>query len=94
MVFLKPSALEDMDSLRKFDAVRIADAMERDLTHQPAAQSKSRIKRLRGQGRADYRLRIGQFRAFYTIEETTGRVLVLRVMHKTETRAYLGESDR
>ena len=93
-IFLKPSALNDMDALRRFDAVRIADAMERHLMHRPAAQSRSRIKRLRGKGRADYRLRVGQFRVLYTIDETASRVVVLRVMHKAETKAYLEELDR
>jgi hypothetical protein len=41
---LKPSAVADMDGLRKYDAPQIADAMERHLQHTPMKESKSRIK--------------------------------------------------
>jgi len=51
-------------------------------------QSKSRIKRLRGITNPDYRLRVGSFRVFYTVDEKVHRVVVLRVLHKDQTRIY------
>ena len=46
---LKPSAIRDMDRLKKYDVTRIADGMERHLSTEPTKASKSRIKRLKGQ---------------------------------------------
>ncbi|MGD0898499.1 MAG: type II toxin-antitoxin system RelE/ParE family toxin [Thermoguttaceae bacterium] len=90
-VDLKPSAVADLDELRKFDAAQIADAMEECLTNEPARESRSRIKRLRGLASPDYRLRVGDYRVFYNIDDEAHRVDVLRVMHKDQTRAYYEE---
>ena len=91
-IHLKPSAIHDMDRLRKHDAVRIADGMERHLGTEPRRESRSRVKRLRGITDPDYRLRIGDHRVFYNV--AAGRVDVLRVMHKDETREYYEELRR
>ena len=93
-IVLKPSAVDDMDSLRKFDATRIADAIERHLTHEPRKLSKSRIKRLRGFRNPDYRLRVGDYRVFYTVDDEARCVEVLRVLHKDKTLEYYEELDR
>jgi len=86
---LKPSAIRDMDRLRKYDASRIADGMERHLGGEPTKESKSRVKRLRGISDPDYRLRIGDYRVFYNV--CGDRVDVLRVMHKNDTHEYYEE---
>jgi len=90
-IILKQSAVHDMDGLRKYDATAIADSMEKHLVHKPDKVSKSRIKKLRGIKDPDYRLRVGKYRIFYTIEEDEGRVVVLRVMHKDQTHEYYKE---
>lgn len=92
-VFLKPSAVDDLDGLRKYDATQIADAIETCLTHEPAKVSKSRIKRLRGVSNPDYRLRVGDYRVFYNVDEDLHRVEVLRVMHKDQTKSYYEELE-
>ena len=79
---LQASAISDLDRLRKFDAVQVADAMEKHLTETPGKVGKSRIKRLRGITNPDYRLRVGDFRVFYNIDEPAGKVVVLRVLNK------------
>ncbi len=89
---LKPTAIRDMDKLRKFDAARVADGMEKHLGRVPVKESKSRIKRLRGISDPDYRLRIGDYRVFYDV--TGDRVDVLRVMHKNDTHEYYEELAR
>ena len=86
---LKPSAIRALDRLQKNEAARIADGMEKHLGAEPMKESKSRIKRLKGISDPDYRLRIGDYRIFYNV--TRGRVDVLRVMHKDETREYYEE---
>jgi len=90
-IILKPSAVSDMDGLRKYDATTIADRMEKHLVHEPDRESKSRIKRLRGIKNPDYRLRVGEYRVFYNIEEAEGRVVVLRILHKDQTHEYYKE---
>ncbi len=90
-IILKPSAKRDMDALRRYDAARIADALEKLLAVEPTRESRSRIKRLRGIAEPDYRLRVGEFRVFYSVDESEHRVDVLRVMHKDQTRDYYEE---
>ena len=93
-IMLKPSAIADLDALRKYDATQIADAMERHLQHNPTKQSKSRIKRLRGISNPDFRLRVGDYRIFYGVDEIARRVEVLRVMHKDQAIQYYKELKR
>ena len=90
-IVLKKSAISDLDALRKFDAAQIVDVMEKHLRHEPAKESKSRIKRLRGISSLDYRLRVGQYRVFYTVVRETQTVEILRVMHKDQTEIYYEE---
>jgi len=70
----------------------VQDAVER---HQPTKTSKSRIKRLRGLSRPQFRLRVGDdIRVFYDVTENT--VEVLSIVPKSEANQWLeryGESD-
>lgn len=86
---LKPSAIRDMDRLRKYDTAQVADGMEKHLGAEPMKESKRRIKRLRGMSDPDYRLRIRDYRVFYNV--VGSRVDILRVMHKNDTREYYEE---
>ena len=90
-IILKRSAVADLDALRKYDATRVADAMERQLLREPTKESKSRIKRLRGIGNPDFRLRVGDYRVFYVVGEDARQVDVLRIMHKDQTLQYYKE---
>ena len=88
---LKRSAVQDMDRLRKVDAARVADAMEKHLIGEPTKESRSRIRRLRGISDPDYRLLIGDYRVFYNVNTALARVDVLRVMRKNATHEYYEE---
>ena len=90
-IILKPSAMKDMDKLSRYDAKMILDVMEESLEGEPAKESKSRIKRLRGITDPDYRLRAGDYRVFYSIDNAVGQVNVLRILHKEETNEYYQE---
>jgi mRNA-degrading endonuclease RelE of RelBE toxin-antitoxin system len=68
--------------------------MEKHLTHEPTKESRSRIKRLRGVSDPDYRLRVADYRVFYSVREQKLRVEVLRIMHKDETQKYYEELER
>ena len=76
-VDLKPRAIRDLKHLQKQDASRIADALERlqsDLTGD--------VKKLTN-FTPEYRLRVGQFRVLFEIENET-RIIVYRVVHRRE----------
>lgn len=63
------------------------DAIERHLRKEPERTSKSRIKRLRGLKRPQYRLRVGQVRVFYDV--VGGEVRVLGVVRKSAADEWL-----
>lgn len=61
--------------------------MEKHLRHEPTRGSRSRIKRLRGMRRPQYRLRVEDIRVFYDVtDETVG---VLAIVPKSEAAAWL-----
>ena len=94
-IVLAPEAVEDLQSLKASARAEVQDAMERYLRHQPTKISKSRIKRLRGLSRPQYRLRVGdQIRVFYDVTDNT--VEVLAIVPKSEADQWLeryGEND-
>ena len=94
-IVLAPEAVEDLRSLKANVRAEVQDTVERHLRHRPAKISKSRIKRLRGLSRPQYRLRIGDnVRVFYDVSEDT--VEVLAIVPKSEANQWLeryGESD-
>src|SRR5204863_399615 len=67
----------------------VRDALERHLRHEPTRVSKSRIKRLRGLSQPQYRLRVGEVRAFYDV--TRQAVEVLAIVTKAEAAGWLAE---
>jgi mRNA-degrading endonuclease RelE of RelBE toxin-antitoxin system len=70
----------------------VMDAVAHFLAHEPRKESRSRIKRLRGRQAADYRLRIGRLRVFYSVEAVD--VLVLRVMNREQTAGSCRKEER
>ena len=70
-------------------------AIEEHLRHEPTKTSKSRIKRLRGISRPQYRLRVSnEFRVFFDVTENV--VEILAIVLKSEADAWLemhGETD-
>ncbi len=90
-IILKPRAIKDIDSLKKYDAKVIIDKIEEHLRYDPDLISKASIKKLRGLQESDYRLRAGDYRIFYNIEKFNYTVYVLRIMHKDETGKFYKE---
>ena len=64
-------------------------ALEAYLRHEPKKASRSRIKRLRGLRKPQYRLRVGDVRIFYDVTETT--VEILAIVTKSEAESWLAE---
>ena len=92
-IILSPEAVQDMKLLDAYQRTKIKDLIEVHLRHEPTKTSKSRIKRLRGLRRPQYRLRLDDFRIFYDIEGD--RVEVLAIILKSKAAEWLrraGES--
>ena len=94
-IVLAPEAVEDLDDLKANVRATVRDAIEEHLRHKPTKTSKSRIKRLRGFSRPQYRLRVGDdIRVFYDVTEKA--VAIVAIVPKSEADAWLekhGESD-
>jgi mRNA-degrading endonuclease RelE of RelBE toxin-antitoxin system len=86
-VLLAPEAVEDLRALKANLRTEVRGAMETHLRHEPTKTSKSRIKRLSGQSRPHYRLRVGEVRVFYDVEGDT--VQVLAIVAKSEAESWL-----
>lgn len=88
-IILAPEAVEDLRRLKAFVRAKVRDAMETDLGNEPEKASKSRIKRLRGLSRPQYRLRVDDVRVFYDVAE--GQVEVLAIVAKADADEWLTE---
>jgi len=81
-IFLAPEAADDLKHLTARDRSMICDAIKTHLGYEPKKTSKSRIKRLRGISRPEYRLRVGEFRIFFDVKETEVEVLSIVPKHR------------
>lgn len=88
-IVLAPEALEDLKALGAVPRAAVREAMEAHLRHEPSRTSRSRIKRLRGLSRPQYRLRVGDLRVFYDV--TKRAVHVLAIVSKADAARWLSE---
>lgn len=86
-IMLSPEAVEDLRSLEAHVRTAVRDAREKHLRHEPTKVSKSRIRRLRGLQRPQFRLRVDDIRVYYDVTE--GRVEVLAIISKSESQSWL-----
>jgi mRNA-degrading endonuclease RelE of RelBE toxin-antitoxin system len=86
-IVLAPGAVEAMRKLPANIRSQVRDALERHLRKEPAKVSRSRIKRLKGLSRPQYRLRVDEIRVFYDVKETA--VEVVAIVTKAEAEAWL-----
>jgi mRNA interferase RelE/StbE len=86
-IYLAPEAIEDLKRLKAPQRAQAREAMETHLRHEPTKTSKSRIKRLRGLSRPQYRLRINDLRVFYDVSKRN--VEGLAVVAKADAAAWL-----
>ena len=89
-IILAPEAMEDLEKLSARWRSTVREALDAHLRHQPALESRSRIKRLRDFRRPQYRLRVDEIRIFYDIREQT--VEVLAIVPKSQAAAWLEEA--
>jgi mRNA interferase RelE/StbE len=88
-IVLAPEAVEDLERLTANLRAQIRSALEAHLRHAPEKTSRSRIKRLRGVRRPQYRLRVGEVRVFYDISGMT--VEILAIVAKSEAQSWLAQ---
>jgi len=88
-IILAPEAVEDFRALKANLRTAVRAALETHLRHEPTKVSKSRIKRLRGGRRPEYRLRVDDVRVFYDIAD--GTVEVLAIVAKSEAEKWLAQ---
>lgn len=88
-IVLAPQAIEGLRAIRADYRSGIKDAIELHLRHEPTRESRSRIKRLRGLERPQYRLRVNEVRVFYDVTEEA--VEVLAIVTKEQAEAWLAE---
>lgn len=86
-IVITDNAKEDFSELDARWRTMVCDALRIHLTHEPAKESKSRIKRLRDLRHPQFRLRVGDMRVFYDVAGTD--VVVLAIMSKEETLQWL-----
>src|ERR1700752_5113312 len=88
-IVLAPEAVEDLRRLTANLRAQVRNSLETHLRHEPEKVSRTRIKRLRGLRRPQYRLRVGEFRVFYDVSGTT--VEIFAVVAKSENQAWLAQ---
>ena len=88
-ILLAPEAIEDLRKLKAGDRTAVKEALETHLRHEPTKTSRSRIKRLRGVARPQYRLRVEEVRVFYDVSGST--VEVLAIVPKAEAESWLAQ---
>jgi mRNA interferase RelE/StbE len=88
-IVLAPEAVEDLRRLTAHVRATVRTALEAHLKHEPEKTSRSRVKRLRGLLRPQYRLRVGEVRVFYDVSGTT--VEVLAIVAKSEAESWLAQ---
>ena len=88
-IVLAPEAVDDLKRLRADIRSKTRAAIETHLRHEPRKVSRSRIKRLRGVRRPQFRLRVDNVRVFYDV--SAGVVEILAIVAKSEAEAWLAQ---
>jgi mRNA-degrading endonuclease RelE of RelBE toxin-antitoxin system len=88
-IVLAPKAAQEFRALPARLRSKVRDAMEAHLRHEPTKVGRSRIKRLRGMAKPQYRLRVGETRVFYDVRDET--VEVLAIVAKRQAQRWLAE---
>src|SRR4030043_867331 len=87
-ILFAPEAVQDFKRLSAKDRSTVKEAIEKHLRVEPQKISKSRIKKLQGMSRPQYRLGVDESRVFYDVVEAT--VEVLAIIPKSKATEWLG----
>ena len=86
-IIFSTDAADDFKALNAGERSSIRKAVETHLQHEPRKISRSRIKKLRGIDRPQFRLRVGEYRVFYDVAESA--VEILAIVAKSEVESWL-----
>jgi mRNA interferase RelE/StbE len=86
-IYFAPEAVEDLKKLPAHVRAEVRTAILTHLRHEPKKTSRSRIKRLRGLGRPQFRLRVGEVRVCYDVSDRD--VEILAIVAKSELESWL-----
>ncbi len=89
-IILSPEAIENLGWLKASLRAEVRAAIERRLRYESTRLSESRIKRLRGMERPQYRLRVGDIRVFYDVGEDA--VEILAIVPKADAESWLKQA--
>jgi mRNA-degrading endonuclease RelE of RelBE toxin-antitoxin system len=64
----------------------VVDAIEKQLVSEPTKESRAKVKKMTQPFWSQYRLRVGEYRIYYDVDEKGRAVLVLRVYEKRPGR--------
>ena len=94
-ILFAPEAVEDFRNLAADVRAEVRENIERHLRHDPTKTSRSRIKRMRGLSRPQFRLRVGDnVRVFFDVSPC--KVEILGIVSKSDVVQWLkrfGEND-
>jgi mRNA interferase RelE/StbE len=86
-IILSPEAKESLENLKGNIRSLVRDGIIEYLRNEPEKVSKSRIKRLKGVARPQFRLRIDDVRIYYDVSGNT--VEILEIVTKKIAAAWL-----
>ncbi len=89
---LSPAAKEHLQALRKRQQVTIVDSVEKQLAHEPSAETKNR-KLMRPNPLAPWELRIGTIRVYYDVDEDAKVVLIVAIGIKVRNRVFIESEE-
>ena len=82
-VLLKPKAAKELGKLPPGIKDRIKSALQ-ILTYEPVPFREYDVKKIRG-SEGMYRIRLGEFRVIYAVEEEEKAVIILKIARRDET---------
>jgi mRNA-degrading endonuclease RelE of RelBE toxin-antitoxin system len=81
-VVVHPEAVRELKAIPVFHRRTIVSVVRKVLAEHPTLERRSRVKRMRAEFYPPYRLRVGDFRVYYDVDERRLEVLVLHVWEK------------
>jgi mRNA interferase RelE/StbE len=78
-ILITSAAEQDLNDLRAYDRQTILEAIEVNLRNQPKLESRSRIKQLTQPAISQFRLRAGDYRVYYDVDDEAQNVVVIQV---------------
>jgi len=86
-------ALEDLRLFRKFEQKQIIESIESQLKHKPKVETRNR-KRLRPNDVAEWELRLGKYRVFYSVHDEVMIVSIEAIGFKIGSMLFMRGEER